>query len=237
VLTATPLEADPLLRELAPVEEPAWAPAWPPTRAGTLRGVPVLLAASGLGKANAAAAVAALVVAAGGGVKAVLQVGVGGAYPNAGLALGTATAATSELDLDLGLGRHPDWQGLEALAVHGDATANRIDLAGPLLTRVAAATGTPALPFATSDAVTADAAAAAYVARRFGTAVESMEGAGAARAAAALGVPFVEVRGVSNSVGERDKGAWRLREAVAAAGAAALLGLAALWEVLDGPAG
>src|SRR5690606_11552746 len=175
--------------------------------------------------------------AAGGGVKAVLQVGVGGAYPGAGLALGTAAAATSELDLDLGLGRHPDWQGLEALAVHGDATANRIDLAGPLLTRVAAATGTPALPFATSDAVTADAAAAAYVARRFGTAVESMEGAGAARAAAALGVPFVEVRGVSNSVGERDQGAWRLREAVAAAGAAALLGLAALWEGVAGPAG
>ena len=94
----------------------------------------------------------------------------------------------------------------------------------------------PALPFGTSDSVTADEGAAAYLRQRFGVAVESMEGAGAARAAAHLGVPFVELRGVSNVVGERDKSAWRLPAAVAAACRAAAAALPALWEATDEPA-
>lgn len=190
----------------------------------------MVVAATGLGKANAAAAVAALVTASGGAVPAVVQVGVGGTYPGSGVAVGGAALAASELDLDLGLGRHPDWRGLEALAVPGDDTRNLIDLSGPALEAAREATLLPALPFATSDAVTADAAAAAYVAERFGAAVESMEGAGAARAAVALGVPFVEVRGASNEVGVRDKARWRLREAVGAACAAALAIVPALFE-------
>ncbi len=202
--------------------------------------MPVVVAATGLGKANAAAAVAALAASAGGELRAVLQVGVGGAYAGSvggALQLGTAVLAASELDLDLGVGRHPAWRGLEALAVPGDETRNLIDLAGPALDAAVAASGLRALPFATSDSVTADDETAAYLARRFGVAVESMEGAGAARAAAALGVPFVEVRGVSNAVGDRDRSAWRLREAVASSCRAAVAAVGAIWEVCREPAG
>jgi len=45
--------------------------------------------------------------------------------------------------------------------------------------------------------------------------IESMEGAAAAQVADRLGLPFAEVRGVSNLVGERDKRAWDLRSAIA----------------------
>lgn len=236
-MAATRAELGPLARALAGHGRLPWGPRWPHAVTGELAGVPVVLAASGLGKANAAAALAALVASAGGAVRAVLQVGVGGAYPGAPVVMGAAALAASELDLDLGLGRHPDWRDLEALAVPGDETRNRIDLAGPALEAARAATGLPALAFATSDAVTADRDDAAYLAGRFGASVESMEGAGAARAAAALGVPFVELRGVSNLAGDRDKASWRLREAIAAACEAAVAAAGAVWEVCREPAG
>jgi futalosine hydrolase len=43
-----------------------------------------------------------------------------------------------------------------------------------------------------------------------------MEGFGVATAAARAGVPFVEVRAVSNPVGPRDRSAWQITEALAA---------------------
>jgi futalosine hydrolase len=43
-----------------------------------------------------------------------------------------------------------------------------------------------------------------------------MEGYGAARAAADAGLPFAELRTVSNTIGPRDRGTWRIQEALAA---------------------
>ncbi|PPS69089.1 Futalosine hydrolase [Streptomyces sp. MH60] len=43
-----------------------------------------------------------------------------------------------------------------------------------------------------------------------------MEGFGVAEAAAAHGVPVLELRAVSNPVGPRDRAAWRIGEALAA---------------------
>jgi futalosine hydrolase len=43
-----------------------------------------------------------------------------------------------------------------------------------------------------------------------------MEGFGVASAAARVGVPFAEVRAVSNVVGPRDRTAWRIADALAA---------------------
>jgi futalosine hydrolase len=45
-----------------------------------------------------------------------------------------------------------------------------------------------------------------------------MEGFGVATAAAGAGVRFAEVRTISNLVGLRDRGAWRITEALAALG-------------------
>jgi futalosine hydrolase len=46
--------------------------------------------------------------------------------------------------------------------------------------------------------------------------VEAMEGFGVLRAAALAGVPALEVRAISNEIGEDDRGKWRLVEAIAA---------------------
>jgi hypothetical protein len=46
--------------------------------------------------------------------------------------------------------------------------------------------------------------------------VEAMEGFGVLRAAALAGVPAVELRAVSNAVGEPDRARWRIDDALAA---------------------
>jgi futalosine hydrolase len=45
---------------------------------------------------------------------------------------------------------------------------------------------------------------------------EAMEGYGVACAAQAAGLPFAELRTISNPIGPRDRAAWRLREAFSA---------------------
>ena len=45
-------------------------------------------------------------------------------------------------------------------------------------------------------------------------AVEAMEGFGVLRAAALAGVPAIEIRAISNEIGEPDRARWRIREAI-----------------------
>jgi futalosine hydrolase len=58
--------------------------------------------------------------------------------------------------------------------------------------------------------------AAELAARHPRAAAEAMEGFGVAEAAAQLSVPFAEIRAVSNTVGPRDRDAWRIGPALAA---------------------
>ncbi|MET9372743.1 futalosine hydrolase [Streptomyces sp. NPDC002992] len=70
-------------------------------------------------------------------------------------------------------------------------------------------------PVLTVSTVTGTAERADELARRHpGAAAEAMEGFGVAEAAAAYGVPVVEIRAVSNAVGPRDRGAWRIGQAM-----------------------
>lgn len=69
----------------------------------------------------------------------------------------------------------------------------------------------------TVSTVTGSAARAAELRARHPRALaEAMEGFGVAEAAAAHGVPVLEIRAVSNPVGPRDRAAWRIGDALAA---------------------
>jgi futalosine hydrolase len=57
---------------------------------------------------------------------------------------------------------------------------------------------------------------------RWEAVAESMEGAAAAHVCALYGVPFLELRGISNMVVDRDRGSWKVEAAVSVAGEAAL---------------
>jgi futalosine hydrolase len=86
--------------------------------------------------------------------------------------------------------------------------------------------------FLTSSLVTGRAADGRTLAGRWQALAESMEGAAAAHVCALHGVPFLEVRGMSNLVADRDKAGWDLEGAAARAAAAALAICARLDEVL-----
>jgi futalosine hydrolase len=152
--------------------------------------------------------------------------------------------ADVDLELDIGVSTGQGWADLAELRVPllpppADAT-EAAPAAGPEAARAAAChagltaaladgCGLPRGRFATLDAVTADIDVGAALQRRFDVAIESMEGAAAAVVAARLGVPFAQLRAVSNLVGERDRARWDLSGAVRTAtdaAAAALAGLA-----------
>jgi futalosine hydrolase len=58
--------------------------------------------------------------------------------------------------------------------------------------------------------------------------VEAMEGFGVLRAAALAGIPAVEVRAISNELGEEDRSRWQVPEALELLGAALPVLVAAL---------
>lgn len=87
----------------------------------------------------------------------------------------------------------------------------------PLTSRVARALSAVSGPVLTVSTTTGSAVSARDLAERYpGAAAEAMEGFGVAEAAAAHGVPVMEIRAVSNPVGPRDRAAWRIPEALAA---------------------
>lgn len=239
VVGATDLE---LAAVAAGLDAPrATATRWGPAHAGRLAGVPVVVQALGLGKANTAAGLALAVAEL--HPTAVLQVGIGGAYVGSFLSVGLAMLADAEVQLDLGLRTDAGWADWGALgfpllpggadatggvAASGERGPATVATDPDLTAAVAAATGLPRGRFATLDAVTHDVHLGAALQAAHDVAIESMEGAAAAQVARALGVPFAELRAVSNVVGERDKARWDLRGAVRVAGAAALQALAAV---------
>jgi len=216
LVTATGLEAAPLKNALP------WQPL--PFPLGELSELPargVYLAHLGVAKVNMAAGLALALHTL--SPERVVQFGIGGAFAGSGLELGQVAVATQETHLDTGVQLENDWH---------DMTTLGFPLLGPYyntfptdaeLTRtLAALTGAVPCTFGTSETVTGSSSGGEVLRERFGVAVESMEGAAAAQVCAAFGVPFAELRGVSNVVGERDKTRWVLPEAVRAVNRAVL---------------
>lgn len=225
---ATELELGPLLAELGqprPVDLPLGR-----FTSGLLSGEQVTAGVLGVGKVNTAAALATAVTAL--APAAVVQYGVGGAFPASGLEVGSAAVAASETHLDTGAATAEGFEDLAALGfplLRLDRDYyNQLPTDAALSARLAGAAGLPLVPFGTAETVTGTPAAAAALERRAGVAVESMEGAAAAQVCLALGVPFAQVRGISNPVGVRDRSRWDLPGAVGAATRAVLAFAAAL---------
>lgn len=149
-------------------------------------------------------------------VPAAVVCGVGGAYPGSNLEPGNVVCAESEMYGDLGAdspGGFLDMQALGFPVIPGERPLyNRLPLdLFPASRRV---------PFVTCTTCTGTDAQANALVQRTGGAVESMEGAAIVHVARLMGIPVGEVRGISNTVGNRDRGVWRLREAAAGARAA-----------------
>ncbi|MCG5447083.1 futalosine hydrolase [Micromonospora sp. NIE79] len=181
----------------------------------------------GVGPAVAGAATArllALAEAAGRPYRAVVSAGVAGGFTGRA-EVGDTVLGTASIAADLGAespdGFIPvDELGMPpALLGAGSRVPADPGLLAALRAALPAATAGPVLTVST---VTGTTASTDELRRRHPEAVaEAMEGYGVAVAAAQAGVPFAELRTISNPIGPRDRDAWRLREALAALTAAA----------------
>ncbi len=182
---------------------------------------PVDVLAAGVGPAAAAAATAtaltttALTAAAPAwAYRLAVSAGIAGGFAPAA-PLGSAVAAEAIVAADLGADTPEGFADAAELGfgrvrhttVHAELVARRLRGAG-----VPTALGT----VLTVSTVTGSAErATALTDRHPGVVAEAMEGFGVAEAAAAHGVPVLELRSVSNAVGPRDRAAWRMGEAFA----------------------
>lgn len=155
--------------------------------------------AVGVGPA-AAAAGTARILAGNGHYDGVVNAGVAGGLAGR-VGIGDTVVATESISAELGVALHDRFQPLDELGFGGNsvacdpALAARVAGARGVILTLATITGTPEL--------------AASLAERYpGALAEAMEGFGVATAARQAGLPFVEIRTVSNSVGDRDVAGW-----------------------------
>lgn len=194
------------------------------SRYGTLSGHPVRLLLTGPGPVNAVQALTAAVEQT--RPSLIVQTGCGGAFDGWGLEMGDIAIATCEIDAHLGLspdnpGELPRPLPFAVLETETISLKNRYPL-DPKWTRFAGQAvraGLPAEiqvvkgPFLTVSTITGTPRRAARLAKEFNACIEAMEGAGAAHLALHYGIPFLEIRAVSNPVGRRE--GWNLELAFA----------------------
>jgi futalosine hydrolase len=138
-------------------------------------------------------------------VDAIVVCGIAGAYPGSGIAVGDVVCAESECYGDLGASSPDGFLDMQALGFPIIALPMQLF---PAARRA---------HFVTMNTCTGTDDAAKAIAARTGGGVESMEGAAIAHVAALAGIPVGEIRGISNIAGNRDRGAWKVKEAAAAA--------------------
>ncbi|MFK0235730.1 futalosine hydrolase [Streptomyces vinaceus] len=218
IVTAVAAEADSVVSGLTgPVPHPD--PVTPEPRAlpgGYLlsrRDLPGLAAdvlAGGVGPAAAAAATATALALA--EYSLVVSAGIGGGFAPAA-PVGSLVVADALVAADLGAETPDGFLDVQELGFGHSVHLPPAELAA----RAAEATGALLAPVLTVSTVTGTAEGAARLSARHPLAgAEAMEGFGVAEAAAAHGVPVLEIRAVSNAVGPRDRDAWRIGDALAA---------------------
>ena len=167
----------------------------------------------GVGPAAAAAATSAALST--GDYELVISAGIAGGFPP--LDIGAVAVASTISFADLGAEASDGFTAVSALGFGTD----HYPVAPRLAAQLAARTGGRLGTVLTVATVTGTQATADERRGRFPDAVaEAMEGAGVAAAATLHGLPFAEIRTISNCVGPRDRAAWRIPDALAALGPA-----------------
>jgi futalosine hydrolase len=226
LIAAVPLETELLRRALAPCEVRRCGGRT--VYHGTLAGQTVALQHSGVGKANAAATTALLLDSL--HAEAVLCFGCAGSYPGSGLRIGDLVLASEEIFGDEGALAPDGFQDMQALGfplaeAGGERWFNRFAADPELLaylhrllaTHSGQGQNVVVGPLVTVSTCSGTMAAGVEMARRTGGLGENMEGAAVAQMCAQFGVPFLEVRGISNLVEDRDLSRWDLPVATVAA--------------------
>lgn len=218
IASSIPEESDVLLRQLKNLRREKIAGRT--LFRGELAKSAVLLMNTGIGKVNAAHT--ATVIHERYAVNAFMNIGVGGAYPNARLETGDIAVALKEISCDEGVIGPQGWKGIRETGLpliesgqkkyYNEFPVDR-GLAQNCLHAAYGITRAQGGNFITVSAATGTHRRALQLEKRFNGLCENMEGSAIAHVCALYRVPFLEVRGISNIVGIRDKRRWRLKRA------------------------
>lgn len=220
ITASTEMELSLLIGALdaAPISGAGHLTAW----RGAVAGREVVLALTGIGKVNAACAATLLLERFFPAL--LINTGCGGATAGSGLSVGELAVASEETFPDEGVETPKGWRGLDLIGIplfegRGARIFNRVPLdavlAGQALD-LARQHGFRAElgPFHTVSTCSGTAQRGAELLRRYPGICENMEGGAVAQVALVYGVPFLEVRGISNLVEDRDLARWDLKRAV-----------------------
>lgn len=165
---------------------------------------------SGIGPAAAAAATATALAL--GSYELVLSLGICGGFRGTAVP-GDLVVATELVAADLGADSTEGFLSMSALGWADDVAAVDPELVTAAAARLGdAVTG----PVVTVSTVTGTRDRADVLAERYGPVGEAMEGWGVLEGARPHGLPVLEVRTVSNVVGDRDTSSWDIPAAFAA---------------------
>jgi len=196
---------------------------------GKLADREISLCIGGMGKVNAAHAATLLLTHA--SAEALIVFGIGGAYPSSGANVGDLALAREEVAGDEGV-LTPDgfkdtaYIGIPLLRTSASTIYHTFPASEALMEQALRTlsslrseagsrlhTGT----FITLSTCTGTSARAEELEARYHGLCENMEGAAAAQVAASHTVPWLEVRGISNLVEDRDLAAWDVPRAASVA--------------------
>ena len=151
----------------------------------------------------------------------VIQFGIGGAYVPTSLPIRSVVLATEEIYGDVGVITPEGWKPADEIGiplVHGNPPHfNRFPLDSRLVSTAIEICGGTCGPFVTVSQCSGVQAVGDALHARFNALCESMEGAAAAHICTLYDVPFLEVRGISNLVEDRQPARWDIPGAAEAA--------------------
>lgn len=174
----------------------------------------------GVGPAAAAAGTARLIALAEAGgrpYRGVVSAGIGGGFPGR-VPVGGVAVATHSIAADLGAESPDGFLSVDDLGFGATTLPADRNMLAVLLAGLPHAV--PGLVLTLSTATGSAQSTTALLARHPDAVAEAMEGYGVAVAAVGAGLPFAELRAISNLIGPRDRSAWRIGAAFAALTAA-----------------
>ncbi|MEZ4601684.1 MAG: futalosine hydrolase [Syntrophotaleaceae bacterium] len=220
IVAAVPLETAQLRRSLWPCEVRRCGQR--ELFLGVLYGHKIALLHSGIGKVNAASAVTALFENF--RPKALIVIGCGGAYPDSTLEKGDLVLATEEISADEGVVTHEGFRPFSELGFpllsdpnprlesRFPVDQNLLNMARPFFEQVAQQEGRKMVSgsIVTVSTCSGNEQLGREIARRTAGICENMEGAAIAQVCRLYRIPFLELRGISNRVENRDLTNWDL---------------------------
>ena len=189
---------------------------------GKLSNVNVLLMNTGIGDVNAAHSATGIIEHF--PIKCIINSGIGGAYPHSQLKIGDIAIASKEIYADKGVistRGQEDFKkiGIPLVQINRRTYFNEFPFDKSLVQKVlkrithhaSRITEIKSGNFVTVSSATGTHKRAAELEKRFNAICENMEGAAIAQVCTIYKIPLLEIRGISNIVGERDKRKWDLK--------------------------